>query len=409
MSNANAVKSIKSKLAGLKRRRRFIDYYESGPYARRLESLLDEIHRVAESPRQGVELVAVFIQTDSAVLGHADDSNGSIGDVYRIFACDSFVRHASECEDKEWLYNIVLKLFMNDEFGVRDSLIAAAARFLPESHLRRMVDEFWPLGEKEAGELKRYHWYLAIESIAKQLKDPLLFEKASRARRPELSTAAHRNIAEVYFECGYPLVALQWLDKVSPEETFQLDEREQLLLKVLTELGEKGRAEDIAWSIFRRFRSEARLSLLLSVIGEAERQRVIDDEARAIAQSPGLDHVNVAFLLELERFDDAERYIEERSGQLDGDYYYQLLPWAKTFEKQGRFLVASIIYRALLESILRRAKSKYYTYGVRYLRKLDDLAPHIDDWDGQPDHDDYKVNLRLEHKLKRSFWARYEG
>ena len=408
MANTDAVKLIKSKLAGLKRGRRFIEYRESNAFALELEHLLEEIDRVAESPRQGVELVAAFIQTDNAVLGRADDSNGSIGDVYRMFACDSFIHHATQCEDKEWLYDLTIRLYMQDEFGVRDSIIANSVSFLPESYLRRMVDEFWALGKKEAGELRRYHWYLAIESIARQLKDPPLFEKACRARSPQLSTAAHRDIAEVYFECGYPLVALQWLDKVPSDETFQLDEREKLLLKVLTELGEKVRAEEVAWRIFRRSRSEARLSLLLNVIGEAERQRVIDEEACVIVQSPRLNYVNAAFLLELERFDDAERYVTERFDQLDGNYYNQLLPWAKTFEKQERFLVATVLYRALLESILRRGISKYYTYGVRYLRKLDDLAQHVDDWGGQPNHHDYKMNLLLDHKLKRSFWARYE-
>ena len=408
MSNKDAARSVKSRIAGLKRGRRFIEYRESNAFALKLERILLDIDTLAENPRQGVELVAAFIQTDNAVLGRADDSNGSIGDVYRTFACDSFVRHASKCEDKEWLYNVVLKLYAEDEYGVRDSVIASAAEFLPESYLRRMVAEFWPLGEKEAGELKRYHWYLAIESIAKQLKDPGLFEKACRAKWPDLPTAGHLDIAEVYFECGYPLVALQWLDKVLPEETFQIDERERLLLRVLTELGEKVRAEKVAWRIFRRSRSESRLSLLLNVIGEAERRRVIDEEIALVHESPQLDYVNVSFLMELERFDDAEVYLLTRSSQLNGDYYYQLLPWAKALEKQGRFLIASILYRALLESILRRAKSKYYTYGVRYLRNLDDLAPRVSDWGDFVNHEEYKLNLRIEHKLKRSFWARHD-
>ncbi len=408
MSDTDAAKSVKSRIAGLKRGRRFIEYRESNAFALNLERLLDDIDTSVESPRQGVELVAAFIQTDSAVLGRADDSNGSIGDVYRIFACDSFVRHASQCGDKEWLYDTLLKLYMQDEYGVRKSIIASSANFLPESYLRRMVEEFWPLGEQEPNEYKKYHWYGAIEDIARQLKDPNLFEKACRARRPELSTAAHRDIAEVYFECGYPLAALQWLDKVPSDETFQLDEREQLLLRVLTELGEKVRVEEVAWNIFRRYRSGARLSLLLSVIGEAERPRVIDDEGRVIAESIRLDYIAAAFLLELGRFDDAERYITMRAAQLDGDHYHRLLPWAKTFEKQERFFVASVIYRALLESILRRAKSKYYTYGVRYLRKLDDLAPRVSDWGDFVNHEDYKLNLRIEHKRKRSFWARYD-
>jgi hypothetical protein len=408
MSNKDAAKSVKSRIAGLKRGRRFIEYRESNAFALKLERILLDIDTLSESPRQSIELVAAFIQTDNAVLGRADDSNGSIGDVYRVFACDSFVCHASQCEDKEWLYNVVLKLYAEDEYGVRDSVIANAAEFLPESYLRRMVDEFWPLGEKEAGELKRYHWYLAIESIARQLKDPELFEQACRAKWPELPVAGHLDIAEVYFDCGFPLVALQWLDKVPTDATFQLDERQQLLLKVLTELGEKGRAEEVAWRIFRRSRSKARLSLLLNVIGESQHERVVNSEIEVILKSQTLDYVDASFLVELERLADAERFLLERSAQLNGDYYYQLLPWAKTFEKHERFLVASVIYRALLESILRRAKSKYYTYGVRYLRKLDYLAPRVRDWGDFVGHEDYKLNLRIEHKLKRSFWARYD-
>lgn len=408
MSQSEKCKRLKAKISGIRRRRRFIDYRESGPYARQLESLLDEIDGVAENPRQGVELIAAFIGTDSVVLGRADDSDGSIGDVYHIFACDSFVRHASQCEDKEWLYDIVLKLYMNDEYGIRDSLIATAGSFLPESYLRRMVEEFWSLGEKETDEFKKYKWFLPIEAIAKQLKDPELFERACRAKWPDLPVAGHLYIAEIYFDSGYPLVALQWLDKVSPDETFQLDERERLVLKVLTDLGEKVRVEDIAWRIFRRSRSEAGLSLLLDVIGESERESVIENEIAEIFRSSELNYIAVEFMMEMERFDDAERYITERSDQVNGDYYYQLLPWAKAFEKQGRFLAASVIYRALLELILRRAKSKYYTYGVRYLRKLDDLASKIEDWGAFPDHEDYKLNLRMEHKRKFSFWGRYD-
>ncbi len=408
MSDTDAVKSIKSRLAGLKRGRRFIDYRESGPYARELESMLDEIDSLAAGPRQSVELVAAFIQTDNAVLGRADDSDGSIGDVYRIFASESFTSHASQCEDKEWLYDLTLKLYRQDEFGVRDSVIANAAAFLPESYLRRMVDEFWALGAQEAGEFKRYHWYLAIESIARQLKDPALFEKACRAKWPDLPVAGHFHIAEAYHESGFPLVALHWLDKVPSGEMFQLDERERLLLPVLMDLGNRGRAEEVAWRVFRRSRSKERLSLLGSVIGESETERIIDSEIALVLESPTLDYVDASFLLELERFAEAERYLIERSTQLNGDYYDQLLPWAKAFEKQERFLVASVLYRVLLDSILRRAVSKYYTYAVRYLRKLDDLGPRIRDWGGLPGHDEYKMNLRLEHKLKRSFWARYE-
>ena len=335
MVQTQAVRDIKSRLSGLKRGRRFIDYRESGPFAVELERLLDEINRQAESPRQGVELITAFIETDSAVLDRADDSDGSIGGVYRVFACDSFVGHASRCDDKEWLHDLVLRLYMRDEYGVRDSLISSAVGFLPEAYLQRMVGEFWALAARESDEIKRYHWYLGIEAVARQLKDPALFEKACRAKWPELPAAGHLDIAQVYFESGYAMAALQWLEKVPPGERFMIDEREQLLLKVASELGDQARAEEVAWRIFRRSRSEARLSLLLDVIGYKERERVIEGEIATLMDAPGLNLNDTQFMMEAERFDDAERYIADRSTQLNGDLYTTLLPWAKTFEARA--------------------------------------------------------------------------
>lgn len=50
----------------------------------------------------------------------------------------------------------------------------------------------------------------------------------------------------------------------------------------------------------------------------------------------------------------------------------------------GRFLRASVVYRALLESILARAQTRYYHHGVRYLKKLHMLSAAIEDWRGIP-------------------------
>lgn len=408
MTNMDAVKSIKSRLAGLKRRERFIDYRESGPYARKLENLLDEIDQIAESPRQGVELVAAFIQTDNAVLESADDSDGIVGDVYSIFACDSFIRHASQCEDKEWLYDILLKLHAKDDFGVRGSLIESVAKFLPEPYLRRLVDEFWSSGEKETGEISKYHWFLPIESVARQLKDPELFERACRTKWPKLPTAGYLDIAEVYFESGYPLVALQWLDKVPLEETFQIDERERLLLKICIELGDKNRGKEVAWHIFRRYRDGENLAMLLEVLGYENLERVIAGETEEILRTPELSDSDVDFLLDADRIDEAEQYVMERLEQLDGYFYHDLLSWAEIFEDHKRFLVTSLIYRALLNSILDQGRSAAYYYGVKYLRTLDDLATKITDWGGFPDNEEYELALRMDHKRKFSFWKRYD-
>ena len=76
-------------------------------------------------------------------------------------------------------------------------------------------------------------------------------------------------------------------------------------------------------------------------------------------------------------------------------------------EKNGRWLAASLIYRALLDSILARAVSKYYHHGIRYLKKLDSLAAGIQDWRNLQDHECYRAGLLQTHGRKTSFWAGY--
>ncbi len=81
-----------------------------------------------------------------------------------------------------------------------------------------------------------------------------------------------------------------------------------------------------------------------------------------------------------------------------------MLTLAQRFEKENRFLVSTIIYRELLESILRRAQFKYYQYGVRYLKKLEKLAPQVSDWQGVLPHELYFKKIAETHARKKSFW-----
>ena len=76
-------------------------------------------------------------------------------------------------------------------------------------------------------------------------------------------------------------------------------------------------------------------------------------------------------------------------------------------ESAARPLCASVIYRALLDSILRRARTKTYAHGVRYLKKLDILAKSVLNWHSAANHAVYMEHLRQKHGRKRSFWTRY--
>lgn len=404
---AENIKRFKAKVAGIKRSRRFVRWGESAGFARELEALLRSLQACVDDPNTGSELAAAFFETDKGTLGNCDDSSGHVGDVYCFDAKELFVGYARRCPDKEWLAKLVFKLNRDDGYGVRDTLINCAADYLPEPNIRTMIGWLQQAADREADPYKKRHWQQLIESLARQIKDAPLFEKTRIASWGKLSNAACVDIAQVYLESGDPRTALSWLEKIPPDETYQAHERDRLLLAIHTQLGEIRKQTDVAWRIFRRHRSRDSLEELLSVIGDEQRESVTEGEVESILADKRLSLSDAAFLVELNRMDAAETYLLDRDDQLNGDFYGSLLPMAEAMETAERHLAATVVYRALLDSILERGQTKTYPYGVRYLKKLDRLAKSISDWCSQADHATYLQQLQQTHGRKSRFWSLY--
>jgi Family of unknown function (DUF6880) len=402
-------KNLKSRLSTLKRSRRFVRWGESAGLARELRELLQQIEDQVEDAQLGCTLVAGFYTTDHGVFGRCDDSSGHVGDVYRYDACELFVSYAKRCIDKLWLAKLILKTSLKDDYGVRDALVDSAAEFLPKAQLRWLIDQFQQLAAKETDEFPRRHWLYQIESLARQLKDAPLFEQTRRAAwGNEPGTAGCVDIARVYLECGDDQTALDWLERIPAGEGFQQQERDKLLLAVYGKQGNKQQQAEVARRSFRRQRDRIGFERWISIVGEDQRADLLDQELQIILDTPLLSLTDAAFLSAMEQWDAAESHLQARVEQLNGDHYQFLLPLAETFESLARPLTASLLYRALLDSILRRARTTTYGHGARYLRKLDLLAKTVNDWGVIEPHAVYVEQLRRTHGRKTSFWSRYE-
>jgi hypothetical protein len=296
-----------------------------------------------------------------------------------------------------------------DDYGVRDALIDCARDYLTEPVMRVMVARLQEMAAEEPDEFRKRHRLSGVESLARQLKDAPLFEAARLASWGNLSTAACVDIARVYLECGDEPTALTWLEKIPAAETFKVAERDGLLLEIYGRSGNLAKQHEAAWRIFRRSRNAATLALLLEVIGQDKKVEVLAGEVGAILEETMFSAADAGFLVEIERLDAAEKYVMKLAGQLNGDFYGSLLPLAEAMEEDGRSLCASVVYRALLDSILRRAQTKSYPHGVRYLCKLDRLAHAVADWRNVAPHDAYLQEIKLNHGRKSSFWSRYGG
>ena len=402
------VKRFKTKLTGLKRARRFIGWREVGGFARELSGLLADLEESVEDGKTGVELVARFFECDRAVFERCDDSSGMVGDVFRYDASKLFARFAADCPDKKWLGKLLIKLFGGNDYGARDYLLESAAKFMPEENLRELAGQFWQLAEAEKNEYQGRSWYRGVEELADQLGDAPLFEKARLAAWGEPGTAACLDIASTYLKTGEAQTALDWIKRDKEPGTFQADKRDQLLQAIYTELGESEKVTEIAWKRFRGYRCIDGLGELLAVIGQKQKETVIADQAKAILAEKRFRGSDADFLLQTGCLAQAENYLLQSAEQFNGDSYGSLLPLAQAMEKAERHLAATMLYRALLDSILRRGQTKTYPHGVRYLKKLDTMALSISDWQGFTSHEIYKKELRLAHSRKHSFWGKYE-
>lgn len=400
---SETVSAFKSKLIALKKARRFIDWRGASDFAVELDLMLDDLKAGCDDPKIGLEQVIAFFEADELIFEQCDDSGGYVGTVYQCSACDLFVHYASGYTDKVHLIDRLIKLCESDEYGVRGDLINTAHRFLSKDMLRIFADQLKKISREQND---AFRWSRALASIARQLKDAPMYEEALRMTRHGLNPRLYPDVARAYFEAGDPETALSWLERAASETSGSYG-NDDLLLRVYTEIGNTEKAEETAWRIFHSYRSQENLAKLLSVIGEDQRRQVVKDEVASILNSSCYNDFDAQFLISVGCLDEAKQYLIDHVDKLDGSNYAWLLPMAEAMEKSGHYLAATLIYRALLDSILARGVSKYYHHGNRYLAKLDLLNGSVGDWGRFPDHEAYKALLREVHKRKSAFWSGY--
>jgi len=97
-----------------------------------------------------------------------------------------------------------------------------------------------------------------------------------------------------------------------------------------------------------------------------------------------------------------------RKNFLDGRNYESFIDWGELLEEKGKLIAATVLYRSLLDSILKSANTRAYGHGVRYLKKLESMANKIIEWKEISNHEKYLGMLKEAHSKKHSFWEKYE-
>ncbi len=379
----------------------------AGPivFIQRLEFLLHDLSLSVHDSFEGFRLTTLFIENDHYVFNNVND-DGTFSRIFQNDAVELLVHYGSGCTDKEWLCHQLFRLYDEDVIGSRWNIFAGAVEYIPEEKVRMLIERMQNAVKSNPGDEAK--WSYALESLAIQIKDFDLLEQIRLAGSSTLSTADICEIARLRLDAGDASGALTLLKKVDAIRNRQT-EYNKLLLAVYKALAMKDEEAAQAWKLFKSVRSEDNFEALLQAIGESEREKVIDGEISEIFATHGVTYSDAHFLLNGKRFDDAEKYLWQHVVPLKRGLYANILPLAQAMELNERHLMASFLYRVVLDELLQQGYSKSYHHGVGYLRKLDAMSEKIADWKDVVPHADYVSQLRKAHSLKGSFWSQYGG
>ena len=415
-SDVERLAKVRAQISGLKRTKKFYDWRSIRRLSEKIEILIEAIGQLDVPAKKGFQLVVSFYETDNAVFGNCDDSSGIIGDLYKFDAGNLLTQFGSQCDDKPWLAEQVFQLSQTNDYGVRDGILTAACEFLPESETRKLIDRFCELGAEldqrgDAGDQwnrpSRRFW-AAAEDLAAGIGDGQLYEMAKKEAwgKADFNAAAWNDIAEVYLKAGDPKTALKKLDNIQSDDHFKSYETEKLRIAIHRELGNKNEVAAILRRKFLRSPSSTTFAEMADVMTKSALKSATKELVAAFNESPELELSFLEFaLLELD-LGTAERYLFERVEKIDGERYYKLPDLAKEFVAQDSPLAATMILRALSDSILARGVSKNYKIAVGYIRRMEVLAKSVSDWGQFDDHDTYVTGLRENHARKSAFWSK---
>jgi hypothetical protein len=217
-------------------------------------------------------------------------------------------------------------------------------------------------------------------------------------------------IAQRLLRAGRSEEALIYLDQGTPNDSNrhvnQL-EWSDVRIGVLEALDRKDEAQALRYTLFERHLSPSHLRAYLKQLADFE-----DVEAEDAALTKVERHANVhgalAFLINWPALDRAARIVDNRSDEVNGDFYELLDPAASALE--GKHPLASVLLRRrLIDYTLQKARSTRYRHAIRHVREIESQQSDVTDYGRHESHAEFMARLKREHPRKSGFWSALAG
>lgn len=424
---------IDKRLAGLDRAKGFVGWEKAKAFTADMAAILAIIvGELAQADADAArERLVRFLSTANRTFERIDDSSGRLQEVYRSAAAalPDLVERLPEVEKAaapDWLF----PLGVADSYGFVAAAMPEILARLPAQSLSLLDERLAEAALSQApAETSEKDWVKRArvdrlvrfrQQVAdcRQDVDAFIALENSRADGPRDAIAIAERLADVSRHSE----ALKWLrrpgrdavkylgyddlaDGVSPRDLADIA-RMRLEIRILEAMGDRVAAQELRWRTFETLLDVDMLRDHLGHLGDFEEFDVLD---KAFAHVLGAQqkYRALSFLLSWPRLDLAAKLVVERRCDWEGRHYEILAAAAQTLEPDHP-LAATILYRALLEDILDRARSPAYSHGARYLKRLDALSEGEDPTWPIDSQRTYRLALQKKHGRKSGFWSLVE-
>ena len=444
------IKKLTTTLKGLKRRRKFIDYWESSEFATELHHLASDVMSLyPQQPSQCLELIELFISSTNSSLQRCDDSNGEVGGVYSDLT-QSWLTVASTCYEQEksslpideqdilshaWVKK-VKALADDNDYGTKDNLLKDIDQLLSEPEIRGLIADYQQ--EREIIQTKKAN----EDTLSERQNSPLSDGAFSINYEKMVIEIAIKNLTSALGDVDFFEAVFFEMQETRPVHPRRLEELLTFLLdqgaydKALHYLNEEWQSDglmdkirrldwlsnihhmqkntdaltEVLGEVFELQSTPTRLKSIMAVASPAQ-QAQWRKRAYELAEQQESVFMATSLLLEIGEIELANQVAVARQAQFADVHYTALTGMLKEIPV-GTDLIQVIIYRRLMGDILDSARSKAYGHAARYynhLVKLDKLVDRLDEgYSGIDNHLKFVSALKDKHGKKRSFWERLD-
>ena len=420
-------KLIDRRLSGLERAHSFIEWDKAKAFRDDLRSLIHTITAElgAASPTLAIDRLLRFLASHEDVFERVDDSSGAVQDVYYDAIIDTGdLAKSLDQNDADLLPGKIMAALGESSHGYLADVVEAVAPHLPQDTLTQWdIDLGAAIDERLKAEAVRDtdDWYYSMTSQWKKMRQTIAVARGDLDLVITLESQKHvrmqdtLGVATRLLEANRLDEALEWVRKPGQQAIRSSDDNNtgssqqvEIEARILEALGEKQAAQVLRLKCFETYLCADILRAYIKEFPDFE-----DIEAEEKAMAVALNHPNpqraLQLFLDWPRLDLAAQVVIRHHRSWDGSDWYSLPKVAGMLEHQYP-LAATILYRALLDNILAKARSKAYGHGAKYLRQLELLASSTDVDEsrpaGMPSHQRYNDELQSNHKRKSGFWAK---